>query len=291
MKAITATTNRRINQFAERLVHMIFEDGPTVQKEDGTTEAGPWSEEQIIALIRREASQPEWQEPAIAPYMVLSVYHLSQTAKDWMAEQADSNIAIDASEIDLLGETATGWFVVIPDFNGDHDPAFTFPPELETIFRFVLDHDCGAILFDANADTVPGLAFYEADGRIAFDDVAAHGPLEWPLDAPQDDGGLADELATPAEIAMLDIRDIKVTPDPAAEIMVRFASTGAAALDKKGHIVIGRTQAQTLKRAIDALLSDVNDEIEQRQTSGNDDYWKPLQAKADALLAARMVLG
>ena len=44
--------------------------------------------------------------------------------------------------------------------------------------------------------------------------------------------------------------------------------------------------APELYDALADLLIDVENEIEQRQTSGNDEYWQPLEAKAKAARAA-----
>lgn len=47
-----------------------------------------------------------------------------------------------------------------------------------------------------------------------------------------------------------------------------------------------RLQAAALLEALKALLPEVDSEIEQRQTSGNDEYWQGLKALSDAAHAA-----
>lgn len=47
-----------------------------------------------------------------------------------------------------------------------------------------------------------------------------------------------------------------------------------------------QTKKTALKLAVSDILEEVNSEIEQRQTSGNDEYWKGLQEKADKLREA-----
>ena len=89
-----ATNNKRINDFAEKLVDAIgdIQDHAAHQaaRETGTTMIKAMKSI-VIGLIREEAGKAEYQEPNIDRMMSLSTAHLDPAAKKWLHDQNIKN--------------------------------------------------------------------------------------------------------------------------------------------------------------------------------------------------------
>ncbi len=94
---------------------------------------------------------------SIQTHMDLSTAHLRPTTHVWLDEHGRRTAADRKSAVRWVAMTRYGWFVYADEEPTDDD----FPADLIACMQFSRKHQCGYILFDADAVAVPELPTYE----------------------------------------------------------------------------------------------------------------------------------
>lgn len=92
----------------------------------------------------------------IAKYLDASIGHLPAVERVILAEGGPFDGGPRVIQHDY------GWWVNVPEFRTDFEDEWTNEtPVLATVLRFAREHDCNWVNFDADAEQINGLTFYE----------------------------------------------------------------------------------------------------------------------------------
>jgi hypothetical protein len=112
----------------------------------------------------------------VTNFLNVSTLHLTPSARAWLNETATENHAANyhgagrGGRISTLGATLTGWFTWVPQ--PDVCEHLSAPVDLLPVFNEARKAECNYILFDRDADAIPGLPRYDEDGVLFEQDDA-----------------------------------------------------------------------------------------------------------------------
>lgn len=124
---------------------------------------------------------PERPIAAKCAFLDLSTAHLSADARAWLMAGSTLNHASlyhgtgTGAAMSTLGATLNGWFMRAPEDTPERS-IYGMPADLQALCDYARAHGCNYILFDADADIIPGLPILdgaEAEMPAEPDSIAA----------------------------------------------------------------------------------------------------------------------
>jgi hypothetical protein len=96
----------------------------------------------------------------IGKYLDLSTAHLTPATRELLDDEPDFVTTV------MKHPGGYGWLVYVQQDDVDpEEDAENIPPDLLACLKLAREHDCVWMLFDCDADTIPGLPTYDDDGN------------------------------------------------------------------------------------------------------------------------------
>jgi len=105
---------------------------------------------------------------SVTNFLNASTMHLTPAARAWLSEESTENYAANfhgvgaGGRISTLRPTLHGWFTWVPQL--DVCDQLGVPADLSPVFDAARKANCNYVLFDGDAECIPGVPRYDEDG-------------------------------------------------------------------------------------------------------------------------------